>query len=62
MRRNINDRKTPHGSVGLAFYCKISVTLDMQSVHYEVPLHNYQNRTILTFFEQHNLMRTITRR
>ena len=33
MRRDINDRKTPHRFVGLVRYCKILATLDMQSAH-----------------------------
>ena len=33
MRRVINDRKTSHRFVGLIRYCKILVTLDMQSAH-----------------------------
>ena len=45
MRRDINDHKTPHPLVGLVRYCKILVTLDMQSAHLEAALHNYRNRT-----------------
>ena len=33
MRRDINDCKIPHSFVGLVRYCKILVTLDMQSAH-----------------------------
>ena len=33
IRRDINDRKTPRRSVGLVRYCKILVTIDMQSAH-----------------------------
>ena len=33
MRRDINDPKIPHRFVELVRYCKIFVTLDMQSAH-----------------------------
>ena len=62
MRRDINDRKATHHFVGLVRYCKILVTLDMQSAHYEVALHNYRNRTYPYFLEPHDPMCTFTRR
>ena len=45
MRIDLNVRKTPHRFVGLVRYCKILVTLDKQSAHWEAAIHNYRNRT-----------------
>ena len=52
MRRVINDRKTHHRFVELVRYCKILVTFNMQSAHYEVALYNYRNRTFLNRITQ----------
>ena len=53
MRSDINDQKTLDPFVGLVSYCKILVTLDMQSAHYQVALHNYRNITYRIPFFNH---------
>ena len=50
MRRDINDRKTPHRFVGLVSYCKILMILDMQSAPWEVAFRSYRNRTYSNHF------------